>query len=107
ERIARELLDLRSIDLDRGFFEQGGDSIAAVRLVIAIDAALGRRLAMGTVLEHPTLRSLAQRIDEAAAVPVRPVIVLRDGAARPPIWLTAPVHGNALCYLRLASLLGR
>ena len=115
ERIARELLDLCAIDLDRGFLEQGGDSIAAVRLVIAIGATLGRRVPMATLFEHGTLRALARRIDDEAAAPgsaparsapPRAAVVLRDGPARPPVWLPAPVHGNALCYLRFASLLG-
>jgi amino acid adenylation domain-containing protein len=119
ERLARAVLDRGAIDLDRGFFEQGGDSIAAVRLVLGIDAALGRRLTVGALFEHPTLRALARQLDDAAApateasavhAPARPagpsILVLRDGPAGPPIWLPAPVHGNALCYLRFAGLLG-
>ncbi len=111
ERVARAVLDRSAIDLDRGFFEQGGDSIAAVRLVLGIDAALGRRLTVGALFEHPTLRALAQRLDEAADASAHPsahsIVVLRDGPAGPPIWLPAPIHGHALCYLRFASLLGR
>lgn len=111
ESIARVLLDRPAVDLDRGFFEQGGDSIAAVRFAITIDAELDRRLPVGVLFECPSLRALAARIDAAAATaegePPRPLVVLRAGATRPPLWLPAPVHGNALCYMRLASLLGR
>jgi len=111
ERLAGEILERGAIDLDRGFFDQGGDSIAAVRLVLAIDAALGCRLPMGALFEAETLRALAARTDEPAAPAApRAILVLQRGGGAaedgPPIWLPAPVHGNALCYLRLASLLG-
>ena len=110
EGIARELLDRSSIDLDGSFFEQGGDSIAAARFMIAIASTFDRRLPMGTLFEYPTLRALAVRVDQAVAAPAEPparsIVVLRNGNARPSIWLLAPVHGNALCYMRFASLLG-
>jgi amino acid adenylation domain-containing protein len=95
--IAARLLD-RDIDLDRSFFDQGGDSIAAVRLSIALD----RVVPIGVLFETPTLRALAARIADGSP---RPVIVrLREGASAP-LWLPAPVHGSALCYLRFAQLL--
>src|SRR5439155_9790829 len=105
------VLDRSSIDLDRSFLEQGGDSIATVRLAIAIGGAFGCRLPVGAVFEADSLRSLAARIDEVVAAPpaaMRGAIVhLRSGDARPPIWMPGPVHGNALCYMRFAGMLGR
>jgi amino acid adenylation domain-containing protein len=112
ERLAelvRSVLDRTSIDLDRSFFEQGGDSIAAVRLVIAIAIAFDIRLAMAALFENATLRELARNVDRLVAAPAStrgvPHTLLRAGDVRRPIWLLAPVHGNALCYLQFAQLL--
>ncbi|MDB4955271.1 MAG: non-ribosomal peptide synthetase [Myxococcales bacterium] len=111
EAIAQRLLDQTDVDLDRSFFDQGGDSIAAARFVIAIAAAFNRRLPVGTLFECPTLRALARHIDRAVAEPQstqeHTIVRLRTGSSMPPIWMPAPVHGNALCYMRFASLLGR
>ena len=106
ERIVKTLLDQSWVDLDRSFFDQGGDSIAAVRFAIALAGAFKRPIPIGTLFECPTLRALAERIDTTTATAAA-ILTLRDGNAGSRIWLTAPVHGNALCYLQFASLLPR
>ncbi|CAN5561115.1 hypothetical protein BH11MYX1_BH11MYX1_46540 [soil metagenome] len=115
EAITRRLLDRDAIDLDRGFFEQGGDSIAAVRLVLAIEATLHVNLSVAMLFEYRTLRALAGAIATrtSAAAPhsiVRPAsspfVRLRDGDGPTRLWMPGPVHGNALCYMRFAKVLG-
>ncbi|WP_406292868.1 amino acid adenylation domain-containing protein [Embleya sp. NBC_00888] len=55
-----------AIPADRSFFDVGGNSLSAVRLLERIRAELGRKIPMVDFLGSPTIRSLAQRLTERA-----------------------------------------
>ncbi|EJD54724.1 alpha-aminoadipate reductase Lys1p [Auricularia subglabra TFB-10046 SS5] len=52
-----------SIGLDDSFFDLGGHSILATRLVFELRNALGAPAPLGLVFAHPTLRALANAVD--------------------------------------------
>lgn len=60
--IWRDVLGVQELSLDSDFFEMGGQSLAAVRVVARIDATLGVQLNANAVFENPTLESLAERV---------------------------------------------
>jgi amino acid adenylation domain-containing protein len=63
--IWRDLLGLESeVDVRRNFFQLGGNSILAARLVSRIEAVFGIRLSLRAVFEHPTITDIAQRIEQ-------------------------------------------
>lgn len=64
--IWRRILDLDEVGIDDAFFELGGTSMLAVHLVGAIEAELGFDAPATAVLQHPTVRQLAQLIDGTA-----------------------------------------
>jgi acyl carrier protein len=61
-----EILGTENVTAESDFFELGGQSLAAVRVVARIDAVLGVKLAANAVFEFPTLESLARLVDESA-----------------------------------------
>ncbi|MBW0524956.1 hypothetical protein O181_064671 [Austropuccinia psidii MF-1] len=52
-----------TIPLDESFFDLGGHSILATRLVFEIRRALAVNIPLGLVFEYPTIGSLAQQVD--------------------------------------------
>ncbi len=76
---------------DRPFLEQGLDSIGAAELARALGAALGRRVEVAELYDHPTPRALATRLGadaprpaaatEAAPVRLRPVSAAKASLA--------------------------
>jgi thioesterase domain-containing protein len=101
-RMYEELLELHPIDPAASFFELGGDSILALRLLLRIERELGRRVAFSVLFERPAATQLAEwmQLAEDGAASDR-AVQLRSGTTEP-LWLVPPVHGNPLCYLELA-----
>ncbi|WP_338320437.1 MupA/Atu3671 family FMN-dependent luciferase-like monooxygenase [Streptomyces lonarensis] len=55
----REELGCGDFDVTRGFFDLGGHSLSAVRLLHRIRAALGREVALAELFRAPSVRALA------------------------------------------------
>lgn len=59
---------MNSIGADDDFYELGGDSLLAVRIVIAIQEQLGCEVPVVSVFEHPTVRSLATELESRCVI---------------------------------------
>ncbi|WP_306359963.1 non-ribosomal peptide synthetase [Nocardia sp. CC227C] len=62
-----EITGRERVCADHDFFELGGTSLTATRLVAQIATATGHRLGVRAVFEHPTPERLAQLVDERLA----------------------------------------
>ncbi len=79
--IYAQVLGVERVGVDDSFFDLGGDSLSAMRLVAAINADLDAGLSVRTVFEAPTIAELAPRIGgdgdrlEPLVVGQRPAVV--------------------------------
>ena len=61
-----QVLGLERVGVDDSFFDLGGDSLSAMRLIAAVNTSLDAGLAVRTLFDAPTVAQLAPRIGESA-----------------------------------------
>src|SRR6201996_9531230 len=107
--IYAQVLGLERVGVDDSFFELGGDSLSAMRLVAAINTALDSQLVVRTVFDSPTIAALAPRInsDGAGLAPLvaveRPAVVPLSFAQNR-LWFLDQLHGPSPVYNMAVAL---
>ncbi|MFI1660841.1 amino acid adenylation domain-containing protein, partial [Streptomyces sp. NPDC020472] len=103
-----EFFGVTEIGVTASFFDLGGDSLLAVRLMARIARGLGRSLPLSTLFARPTIELLAQAVREAGSGEEgrKALVPVRTGGSRTPLVFVHPVGGDVLCYAELAELLG-
>ncbi len=83
----QEVLELDSLGGDEDFFELGGDSLAAVRMLAVIDELLLAPVSFADFVERPTVAALADAVEQtrSTASPSGPLLV------------RGPIDGPAPC----------
>jgi amino acid adenylation domain-containing protein len=97
-------LTARPIGIHDNFFDIGGDSLAAVAILSAIDSRLGCTVPMYTLTEHPTIERLAIALGRKVTPPDM-IIALSAENGRTPLYLAASGHGDLMRFTELAKLL--
>ncbi len=87
-RVFADVLGVERIGLDDSFFDLGGNSLVATKVVARVNAALGVDLVVRTLFEAPTVEALADRIEGThARRPDRPDLVAQTRPDRIPLSL--------------------
>ncbi|WP_394833990.1 non-ribosomal peptide synthase/polyketide synthase [Pendulispora rubella] len=104
-----EILGLRNPSVHADFFEAGGDSLRAARLLARIQGIFPVELAMEAVFEARTIAEQAARID-APSTPRRQPIARRTDARAPlshgqrALWFLWKLHPASTAYTLSATL---
>jgi amino acid adenylation domain-containing protein/non-ribosomal peptide synthase protein (TIGR01720 family) len=102
--IYAEVLGIDRVGVDDSFFDLGGDSISAMRVIAAVNASLDADLAVPALFEAPTVRTLSYRLQThtAATQEIVPVQHLKSGAGTP-LFCVHPAGGVSWPYQVLGN----
>ncbi|MGH3852154.1 MAG: amino acid adenylation domain-containing protein [Pseudonocardiaceae bacterium] len=103
--IFEEVLATGPIGRDANFFQMGGHSLLAVRLLRRLKALTGRMLALAVLFEAPTVAKLAEVVRDGESAPYRCLVPIRRDGSRPPLFCVHASGGNVLSYQPLANTL--
>ncbi|WP_156655951.1 phosphopantetheine-binding protein, partial [Mycobacterium sp. 852002-51971_SCH5477799-a] len=107
--IYAEILGLERVGVDDSFFELGGDSLSAMRLISAINRGLDAGLSVRAVFEAPTVAQLALLIN-AETSQVEPLVAQERPAVVPlsfaqqRLWFIDQLQGPSAVYNIPAAL---
>jgi amino acid adenylation domain-containing protein len=102
-----ELLEVSPIGINNDFFQIGGHSLLAARMIARIEQEVGWRLDLGALSQATTIAELAKiiRRGEEAGEPTS-LVPIRAVGSRPPLFCVHGVGGHILPFLDLANHLG-
>ena len=107
--IYAQVLGVERVGVVDSFFDLGGDSLSAMRLVAAINTGLDADLSVRTVFEAPTVAQLAPRIGVGSRrleplVPVERPAVVPLSFAQQRLWFLDQLQGPSPVYNMAAAL---
>ncbi|WP_082973810.1 non-ribosomal peptide synthetase, partial [Mycobacterium sp. E1386] len=107
--IYARVLGLARVGVEESFFDLGGDSLTAMRLVAAVNAGLDAQLSVRAVFEAPTIRRLAPLLAAGRGGPARVVAGARPAVlplsfAQSRLWFIDQLHGPSPVYNMAAAL---
>jgi len=98
--IWRRVLQLPSVNVDDDFFDLGGDSSLALQLFHEIAQTCGRELPPVTIYQARTIAALAVLLEQPEAPRFPALVLLREGAKNPPIFLAHGLGGSAMDFFQ-------
>jgi len=103
--IWQETLGRSDVSVTDNFFDVGGDSLAALNLVAALEKLLGKSIPMHLLIEHPSIAELARELDDD--VVVSECMMRLSAAGRGvPLYLAVSGYGDVVRFKKLSQALG-
>lgn len=100
------VLEISGLNRESHFFDLGGDSLLAARVMEGIGANLGRELPLSFLLRAPTIRGLADLITQEGFAPSWSSLVpIKPEGNSTPLFLVHAGGGGVISYRRLARYL--
>ncbi|MBD2801867.1 amino acid adenylation domain-containing protein [Xenorhabdus sp. M] len=105
--IWEEVVGLKKPTLDINFFESGGDSLRAVRLISEINKTFGKNLPLDILYDGGNIESLALKIKSNDIDNEKRILIplVKNKSNNKPVFIIHPLSGSAMCYIPLATML--
>jgi amino acid adenylation domain-containing protein len=97
----KEVLNIDKIDILSNFFEMGGHSLIAVRVMNKIEQKTGKRLPLSALFEHSTIEKFAKLLNTNDKIDSDCLVPIKSNGSKVPLFI---VHGAGLNVLNFVNL---
>lgn len=105
--IWQEVLEVGELGINDNFFESGGHSLLAVRLMARTEKEFGRKLPLSVLLRNATIAEMADWLrQEPASLTSTALVPIQPKGTRTPLFCVPGAGGNAIYLYNLARQLG-
>jgi phthiocerol/phenolphthiocerol synthesis type-I polyketide synthase E len=110
--IWKEMFQVDKVGIHDDFFELGGDSVMALKLLSALELAFNVGLPLSEVINSPNVAAQANAIVEFTELPmdqrkVSPLVALQSKGSKPAFFCVHPAGGIIHCYIEMSRILGK
>src|SRR5690606_19076453 len=103
----RRILDRRTLDADEHFFEAGGHSLLALRMLAEVERDFGIELRVAALFEAPTARQFAALLrDRPTSRGAGCAVTIQASGAAAPLFFVSGYGGEIVMFRDLARALG-
>ncbi|HEY9836625.1 MAG TPA: amino acid adenylation domain-containing protein, partial [Vampirovibrionales bacterium] len=107
-KIWETLLKCDRVGMNDNFFDLGGNSLLAVRLLTQINQQFQQQLPVSALFLNPTVQGLTDCLfSELNTLPCSPLVPIQTQGTNPPFFCIHPILGVVFPYYELASHLGK
>jgi amino acid adenylation domain-containing protein len=99
----RTVLDRPDIGLDHDFFQAGGHSLQAMRILAELNKKLSLKIPVSYLVEAPTARKFAELLMRTKHDPARYLISMQPQGSLAPVYFIHHLLGDVLIYHSVAS----
>ena len=104
--IWEEALGKKGIGVEDNFFDVGGHSLLAARMMTEVERVFGIPIPLVVLLEKPTIRELTGTIEDAGWKPTwKSLVNMKASGDQEPLFLVHAIGGDILSYRRLVERL--
>ncbi|MEY4766469.1 MAG: hypothetical protein RI907_3142 [Pseudomonadota bacterium] len=97
-----EVLGRQGFGILDNFFDLGGHSLKAIRLLGRIQQAFGLNLSVSALTQTPTVEAVAAAIRAQTPPSTDSLVAVQPKGKRPPIFFVHAAGGSVMCYHELA-----
>lgn len=101
--IWQRVLQQPSVNVEDNFFDLGGDPPLAIKLFTEIAEACDRELPPVMIYHAPTIAALAALLEQRAAPQLPPLVLLKAGIEKQPVFLAHGLGGSVMEFFQLVK----
>jgi len=100
--IWQRVLKRSSVNLEEDFFDAGGNPVLARELFAEVSRTCGQEVSPLMICQAPTILALAALLEHPTAFQLSPLVLLKPGSEKPPVFITHGIGGSMLDFFQLA-----
>jgi|AntAceMinimDraft_12_1070368.scaffolds.fasta_scaffold00152_20 amino acid adenylation domain-containing protein len=105
-QVWQSALGYPAVGLDDDYFDLGGDSMLAIRIIEMLQTQFGRSIPMTALLQYPSVRKLASVLDDKQSLTDSILVPLNSSQSHATVYLLPGTGGSVLYLNDLARELG-